>query len=198
MRDGSVRETGLQTGGVRVVRTAGPLGLADPRSSAAADRLAARLFESEPVVLAGRYEIGRRLGSGGMGVVDEAFDRSLRRYVAIKRLHAGTLAVEDYKALKQEARVLATLTHPNVVPVFDIVSHDDQIAMVMELVEGSSLGVWLSEPPSLGRRLHALRQAAAGLQAAHDRRLIHADFKPSNVLIDPRGRVRLCDFGLAY
>lgn len=175
----------------------GPLDLGDPRSRGAAGRVAARLFGAESSVLANRYEVRSRIGSGGMGVVDEAFDRHLRRRVAIKRLHAETLGLEDLESIQSEARALATLTHPNVVQVFDIVAHEGAVAMVMEFVEGTSMSAWLREPPSIRRRLHALRQAAAGLQAAHDRQLVHGDFKPSNVLIDRRGRVRLCDFGLA-
>ncbi len=181
------------------VRSMGPLDWADPRSRAGfrAGAIAARLFEPDPSVLADRYEVRARIGSGGMGVVDEAFDRRLCRRVAIKRLHPGTVDVEDLKLLQQEAQALATLTHPNVVPVFDLIAHDGAVAMVMEFVEGTSLSAWFREPPSMRRRLDALRQAAAGLQAAHDRQLVHGDFKPSNVLIDRRGRVRLCDFGLA-
>lgn len=175
----------------------GPLGLGDPRSQVGAGRIAARLFAPEPEVLGARYEIRARLGSGGMGVVDEGFDLELQRPVAIKRLHGCELGDVELPLLKREAQALAALTHPNVVPVFDIVADGDSIAMVMELVEGTSMTAWLAKPPPIRRRLHALRQAAVGLQAAHDRRLVHGDFKPSNVLIDTKGRVRLCDFGLA-
>lgn len=175
----------------------GPLGLRDPRSRAAAGRIAARLFAPEPEVLGARYEIRARLGSGGMGVVDEGFDLELRRRVAIKRLHGSELGEVELPLLKREAQSLAALTHPNIVPVFDIVADGDSIAMVMELVEGTSMRAWLEKPPPIRRRLHALQQAAVGLQAAHDRGLVHGDFKPSNVLIDAKGRVRLCDFGLA-
>ncbi len=180
-------------------RSLGRFEFTDPRepSARASAVLEAKLFGPRACRLADRYTIEARLGSGGMGVVDRAFDERLRRTVAVKRLHRAAVGPADVAQLRAEAQVLATLSHPNVVAVFDIIEHEESVAMVMELVEGVSLQDWVRNPPSLARRLDALRQAATGLEAAHAHRMLHGDFKPSNLLIDEAGQVKICDFGLA-
>ena len=144
----------------------------------------------------GRYVVVGELGRGGMGVVYAAWDPNLQRRVAIK-----TRAIADASSrtrLRSEARALAQLNHPNVVPIYDVVDADDGLVVAMELVEGSTLSAWLREcerPPS--EILQALVDAGRGLAAAHAAGLVHRDVKPSNVLIAGDGRVKVADFGLA-
>jgi len=98
--------------------------------------------------------------------------------------------------LEREARALARISHPNIVTVFDIGGLCDQVCMVMELVDGSSLRKWLETSRSRAELLRVFRQAAEGLDAAHQAGLVHRDFKPENVLISADGRVKIVDFGL--
>jgi eukaryotic-like serine/threonine-protein kinase len=150
-------------------------------------------------VVQGRFRIEARLGRGGMGVVWRAHDLQLDRKVAIKVGHrnAGDLA-----RLRQEARVLASLSHPNVVTVLGVGLHDDATFIAMELVEGGTARTWLAERPRAWPEIVALyRQAGAGLAAAHGVGIVHRDFKPDNVLVgrerDGSLRARVADFGIA-
>src|SRR5262249_4192834 len=100
--------------------------------------------------------------------------------------------------LLREARAMAKLSHPNVVTVHDVVVHDDQLFIAMELIEGVSLREWLRAEPRTWREiLDVFLHAGDGLAAAHAVGLVHRDFKPDNVLCDRRGRVCVTDFGLA-
>jgi tRNA A-37 threonylcarbamoyl transferase component Bud32/tetratricopeptide (TPR) repeat protein len=147
------------------------------------------------------YAIGRRLGSGAMGVVYEARDTRLGRDVAIKLLHAHG-DDEDPEAarrrLRREARTIGRIVHPNVVAVYDVGVFADRVYVVMELVRGPSLAGWLrAADRDAASILSVFTQAARGLQAAHAAGVVHRDFKPSNVQIGDDGRVRVLDFGLA-
>lgn len=147
-------------------------------------------------VLARRYVLRREIGSGGMGVVYEAYDRELARNVAIKLLlRAGP---ESARRLLREAQTLARLSHPNLVPVFDAGSADGELFIAMELVEGASLDRWVAERrPTWRESLPLLLAAGRGLEHAHHCGVLHRDFKPANVLVGGDGRVRVVDFGLA-
>jgi tetratricopeptide (TPR) repeat protein len=145
----------------------------------------------------GRYEIVRRLGAGGMGVVWEAVDPELDRGVAIKVLHdAGGARHAD--RLRREAQALARLSSPNVVAVYDVGVADGELFVVMQLVAGVTLDRALAEralrPPEI---VELLVQAGRGLVAAHAAGIVHRDFKPGNVLVDRDGAVRVSDFGLS-
>jgi tetratricopeptide (TPR) repeat protein len=147
----------------------------------------------------GRYLIVSHLGSGGMGVVYQAFDPDLGRTVALKLINTkqGASAVLRDR-LMREAQALARLSHPNVVAVHDVGTFGDNIFIAMEFVEGDTLRRWLDrEPRRQGEILAVFRAAGAGLAAAHRASLAHRDFKPDNVIVGADGRVCVLDFGLA-
>lgn len=149
------------------------------------------------VVLDDNFEIESELGRGGMGVVFLARHEALGRHVAIKlcrRQHSQ----RETARLGREARAIAALAHPNVVVVHHVGTIDGRVYVVMEYVAAGTLRTWLGdEPRAWPAVLDVFVQAARGLQAAHDRELVHRDFKPDNVLIGHDGRARVCDFGLA-
>jgi tetratricopeptide (TPR) repeat protein/predicted Ser/Thr protein kinase len=157
-------------------------------------RLLGALFgEQSTVGSFGRFQVLKRLGAGGMGVVYEAYDPDLARGVALKLVN---VAARDRETALAEAKALARLSHPNVVPIYDVGLERDRVYLVMELVRGKTLGEWLA-----GRTLREIvtvyQQAGAALAAAHDVGLVHRDFKPDNAIVGDDGRVRVVDFGLA-
>lgn len=145
----------------------------------------------------GRYELVRRLGSGGMGLILVAYDPQLDREVAIKILRAGVDGGTDHERLLAEARAAARLSHPNVVAMHDVGVHDGRVFVAMELVRGVSFRSWLADHHAWREVLDILLQAGDGLMAAHEAGLVHRDFKPANMLVGDDGRVRVVDFGLA-
>jgi tetratricopeptide (TPR) repeat protein len=149
----------------------------------------------------GRYLVLEVLGSGGMGLVVNAYDPELDRRLAIKLLRTrqtGEEAAEGQARLLREAQAMARLSHPNVIAVHDVGTWRDRVFVAMELVEGGTLRQWLQERPRPWRKVVELFVAAGhGLAAAHAAGIIHRDFKPSNVLVGTDGRVRVTDFGLA-
>jgi serine/threonine protein kinase/tetratricopeptide (TPR) repeat protein len=162
-------------------RTSGPRGR--PRPTDQSTRL-------------GRFWVIDTLGSGGMGVVLEAYDDLLDRTVALKLLHPW--GSEQHRArLLREAKALARLSHPNVVQVYEIGTVDDTTFITMELVRGQNLRDWGRQPHSWRTIVDVYVQAGEGLAAAHAEGLVHRDFKPENCIIGDNGRVRVLDFGLA-
>ncbi len=144
----------------------------------------------------GRYVIGQRLGSGGMGVVVSAYDPKLDRTVALKLLKRD--ADDGDTRMTREAQALAQLQHPGVINVFEVGSVDGTRYIAMEYVEGRTLKRWvLEDAPSWGAVVDVFIKAGRGLGAAHAAGLVHRDFKPSNVLVGTDGRVRVVDFGIA-
>ena len=146
-----------------------------------------------------RYKILAKLGEGGMGVVYKAQDTKLERPVALKFLPSHLLGNEEVrKRFHREAKSAAALSHPNVCTVFEIDEADNQTFIAMELIEGESLDEKIARGPlPLDETLAIAQQIAEGLQAAHDRGVIHRDVKPENILVDPKGHVTIMDFGLA-
>jgi len=154
-------------------------------------------------VVQDRYEIRGRVGIGAMGVVFAAFDRVLDRNVALKVLRPDRVDGADVRAqarLVREARLLARLSHPNVIVVYDVAQEVSGVVMAMELVAGRTLTAWLAGPPQPSRAeiLAAFLAAGRGLAAAHAAGVVHRDLKPDNVLVGDDGRVRVTDFGLAH
>jgi len=162
-----------------------------------ADRLRDLLVESQPTRL-GRYEVVDRIGAGAMGTVYEARDPDLERTVAIKCVairDAATLA-RHRERLREEAQALALIADPRVVRIYDVGDQDGLLFLVMERVEGLTLRAWVKHR-SAAEILAAYAEAGRVLGALHRRGLVHGDFKPDNVIVEPGGRVRVLDFGLA-
>ncbi|MEA2448252.1 MAG: eukaryotic-like serine/threonine-protein kinase, partial [Thermoleophilaceae bacterium] len=153
---------------------------------------------SKGKLLADRYRVAGRLGAGGMAVVVLADDERLGRKVAVKRLHAES---PDEAALRfeREAKLGASLNHPNIVAVYDIVSDDEGVLIVMEYVDGRTLRLEMdSGPMPPARAIEVLSGVAAALDHAHEHGVVHRDVKPANVLIADRdGSVKLTDLGIA-
>jgi TolB-like protein len=147
----------------------------------------------------GPYEIEGPLGRGGMGEVYRARDTRLGREVAVKILPA-TLAAdpESVRRFEKEARAVASLSHPHIVPLFDVGEHEGMRYSVAELVAGDTLRVRLAAGALPVREATEIAaQIAEGLAAAHDRGVVHRDVKPENVVLTPSGFARILDFGLA-
>jgi WD40 repeat protein/tRNA A-37 threonylcarbamoyl transferase component Bud32 len=162
--------------------------------------VAAALFD-EPLtpIKIGRFTIVRELGSGGMGVVYVAYDEQLDRRVAVKLLRRADTDTQGKARLEREAQAMARLSHPNVVTVHEVGTHQEQVFVAMEFVDGGDLRGWLkAKPRSWQEIVAAFRQAGEGLAAAHAAGIVHRDFKPDNVLVGNDGRIRVADFGLAH
>ncbi len=144
----------------------------------------------------GAYRIERRLGTGGMGEVYLAYDRRLGRRVALKHLRRDRRTPAMRQRLRREARAVARLSHPSIVPLFDLLELDDGDWLVMEHVDGPSLADLLRSGPLEPAQAAAYgRQVAEGLAAAHAQGVVHRDLKAENVLVAD-GRARILDFGL--
>jgi serine/threonine-protein kinase len=155
--------------------------------------------------IAGRYQITAKLGEGGMGVVYRAYDPApMDREVAVKTLHEFTdpFALELFY---KECGALKSISHPNIVEIFDIGEFDDnghkKPFFVMPLLQGQTLDELIhkaSHRLTVERVVEILSQTCRGLQAAHDRGLIHRDLKPSNIFVMADDSVKIIDFGVAH
>jgi DNA-binding beta-propeller fold protein YncE/class 3 adenylate cyclase len=149
--------------------------------------------------LGGRYRLVRLIGAGGMGRVFQAVDIRSGKIVAAKILFASSEA--DLDALlrfQQEGAVLSTLHHPNIVEVYSTFLEERTSCIIMELLEGRSLGQMLREERlDLGRIKHLARQAASALAYAHGKSIVHRDVKPDNIMVIANDRVKVTDFGIA-
>ncbi len=153
-----------------------------------------------PSVLADRYELRARIGSGGMATVWRGFDRRLGREVAVKVLSEALTADETFRRrFEREARHIASLAHPNIVAVHDFGVDGNQPFIVMELVKGKNLRQLLTESSPLAPQVVTVLAAdiLAGLGHAHDSGILHRDIKPGNILVTATGMSKLADFGIA-
>lgn len=146
----------------------------------------------------GHYRIGEKIGEGGMGEVFRATDTTLGRDVALKILPRAFADAPDRLArFEREARLLASLNHPNIATLHGFEHNDDEHFLVMELVPGETLTERIADGPlALEEAIPIFQQIAEALEAAHERGVIHRDLKPSNVKVTPEGKVKVLDFGL--
>jgi len=147
----------------------------------------------------GPYRILEQLGRGGMATVFKGYHASLDRYVAIKALHPAFMEDPNFLArFQREARVVAKLEHPNIVPIYDFSEHEGRPYLVMKFIEGETLKARLSRGLIEQDELLQVTQAVGdALTYAHQKGILHRDVKPSNVLMGFDGRIYLADFGLA-
>lgn len=154
----------------------------------------------EGPLLHDRYRLAERIGAGGMGQVFRAFDEALDREVAIKRMHsAGTIHPESLLRFQREAKLTSRLGHPNIVVTHDVIESEEELAIVMELVDGPTLRDHLNDGPlAIDEAISIATQVAAGLAAVHRIGVAHRDIKPANILLEADGRgVKIADFGIA-
>jgi predicted Ser/Thr protein kinase len=158
------------------------------------------LFHRLRMVLAGEFEVERELARGGMGVIFKATEAGLRRSVALKVLPPEVgLSVKTAERFKREARMVAELDHPNIIPVYRVGQLGGILFIAMKFIEGRSLGLILDTQGALPVpvALQVLRGVTRALAYAHDRHIIHRDIKGANILVDQEGRVMISDFGVA-
>ena len=147
----------------------------------------------------GPYEVVSPLGAGAMGEVFRARDARLKRDVALKLLPASYSGDADRRSrFEREAQVLASLNHPAIAQIFGVETSGDAPVIVMELVEGTTLGDRLAKGAlPLDEALAVATQLCDGLEAAHERGVVHRDLKPANIKLRPDGTIKILDFGLA-
>ena len=145
------------------------------------------------------YKVLGMLGGGGMGVVYRAHDERLLRSVAIKILSdVSRGSAETRSRVLAEARAASNLHHPGITTIYEVGEDGESIFLVMELVEGRTLRSLLSDGPLEPKRIVELgTQLAEALEAAHSRGVFHGDIKPENIVVQPDGRAKLLDFGVA-
>jgi tetratricopeptide (TPR) repeat protein/predicted Ser/Thr protein kinase len=152
-------------------------------------------------VQVGRFVVLGLVGRGGMGDVYAAHDPELDRKVAIKLLRGRANhgpAGEGRARLMREAQAIAKVSHPNVVVIYDVGTFDGRVFIAMEFIEGNTLGYWMQfQQRNLAEILEVFVAAGRGLESAHEKELVHRDFKPDNVMVGTDGQVRVMDFGLA-
>ena len=165
------------------------------------------LPDSVPAALArgssiGRYIVLAMVGRGGMGEVYAAYDPEMDRKVAVKLLRVkpgnGVSLAEGRTRTLREAQAIARLSHPNVVIAYDVGTFEDKVFIAMEYVEGNTVTYWLQVQERSWREiLRVFMDAGRGLAAAHEKGLVHRDFKTDNVMVSRDRHVRVMDFGLA-
>ncbi|MBQ3466658.1 MAG: Stk1 family PASTA domain-containing Ser/Thr kinase [Firmicutes bacterium] len=151
-------------------------------------------------VLANRYELFERVGEGGMSVVYKAKDRLLNRFVAIKILKPEFISDQKFiESFRRESQNAASMSHPNIVNIYDVGREGNIHYIVMELIEGRALSDYIREqgPMAYPKVIALSKQIASALAFAHKNHIIHRDVKPHNVMITPNGTAKITDFGIA-
>ena len=158
-----------------------------------------------PKKLAGRYEVRQILGQGGMGLVYRAYDTVVRREVAGQDDSRHPRDPASLQLFYKECDVLASMSHPNIVEIFDIGEFEEdgkkKPYFVMPLLPGKTLDHFVRESshrPTVERTVEIISQTCRGLQAAHERGLVHRDLKPSNIFVMEDDSVKIIDFGVAH
>ena len=152
------------------------------------------------MLIADRYEILEKIGTGGMADVYKAKDIKLNRYVAVKVLKQEFAENKNFVSkFRVEAQAAAGLMHPNIVNVYDVGEEDGIHYIVMELVEGITLKKYIEKKSRLSTKeaISIAIQVAMGMEAAHNNHIIHRDIKPQNIIISKEGKVKVTDFGIA-
>ncbi len=146
----------------------------------------------------GQYQIVEQIGIGGMATVYKAYQPSMDRYVAIKILPSQLAHDPNFaKRFEHEAKAIAALEHPHILPIHDFGTADGHTYMVMRYVEGGTLSGQMGKPIPLPRIVRLVSDIARALDYAHQQGVVHRDIKPSNILIDKHGEALLTDFGVA-
>ncbi|HBW38433.1 Stk1 family PASTA domain-containing Ser/Thr kinase [Desulfosporosinus sp. BICA1-9] len=151
-------------------------------------------------IFGGRYEVLERIGAGGMAIVYKAKDVLLNRVVTIKVLREQFVTDEDFiRRFRREAQSAASLSHPNIVSIYDVGKDGDTEYIVMEYVEGRNLKEIIREyaPLSTDQSINLARQITGAIQNAHEHHIIHRDIKPHNILVTADGHTKVTDFGIA-
>ena len=151
-------------------------------------------------VLAGRYELFERIGEGGMSVVYKAKDKLLNRFVAIKILKPEFIHDSKFiDSFRRESQSAASLSHPNIVTIYDVGREGNIHYIVMELIEGRTLSEYIKAQGAMSypKVIALSKQVASALSFAHKNHIIHRDVKPHNIMITPNGTAKITDFGIA-
>ena len=157
-----------------------------------------RSVADEPDLSHTRYELRDLLGRGGMGVVYAAFDRELGRLIALKVTGTAATAPDTIDRLRKEARILAQLEHPNIVPVHDVgLLPDGRWFYTMKRVQGRRLDEHVNAGLPLAERLQIFEHICDAVALAHASGVIHRDLKPANIMVGPYGEVLVLDWGVA-
>lgn len=178
----------------------GPLeGEKPPTEQPAAVADAPEAFARGAQNVGNRYQVVRQLARGGMGIIYEATDTVLGRSVALKVIQRSNASAEELQQFLLEARVVAQLSHPNVVTIYDVGILDMKHYIAMELIKGGSLIEWVKQEKAfqLKEALRVFIEVARGLQAAHEAGIVHRDIKPGNLLLTEKREAKIVDFGVA-
>ena len=153
------------------------------------------------MVIAERFKLNAQIGQGGMATVFSATDLELEEEVALKAFSGQLITTEwleeAVQRFRQELKLCRKLRHPNIIQVYDIGIHAGHRYFTMELLRGTSLDKLLGKPLEVARAVDYLRQACAGLHAAHERGVVHRDVKPENIFVTDQGLIKIMDFGIA-